>query len=191
METPQSLEQTIQTNITDLDLRKHLGESAYDDIIKYNELANVNSIYDLLPHDRSYKIILIEQKQNSGHWVAIYRYTDPKTKKDTLEAFDSYGNFIDGELKFIPKMIRRLLGEEKNLLTDLFKKLPKDVPVVYNKKKFQKLKNGINTCGRWVILRTIMMKDFYYNLEEFIDFINKWKEQTGMTGDELVAYWVK
>jgi hypothetical protein len=143
METPQSLEQTIQTNITDLDLRKHLGESAYDDIIKYNELANVNSIYDLLPHDRSYKIVLIEQKQNSGHLVAIYRYTDPKTKKDTLEAFDSYGNFIDGELKFIPKMIRRLLGQEKNLLTELFKKLPKDVPVVYNKKKFQKLKNGV------------------------------------------------
>ena len=54
MEEPQSLEQTIQTNITDLDLRKHLGESAYDDIIKYTELANVNSIYDLLPHDRSY-----------------------------------------------------------------------------------------------------------------------------------------
>jgi hypothetical protein len=65
------------------------------------------------------------------------------------------------------------------------------VPVVYNKKKFQKLKNGINTCGRWVILRTIMMKDFYYNLEDFIDFINKWKEQTGLTGDELVAHWVK
>jgi hypothetical protein len=186
-----SLEQTIQTNITDLDLRKHLGESAYDDIIKYNELADVNSIYDLLPHDRSYKIILIEQKQNSGHWVAIYRYIDPKTKKDTLEAFDSYGNFIDGELKFIPKIIRRMLGQEKNLLTELFKKLPKDVPVVYNKKKFQKLKNGINTCGRWVILRTIMMKDFYYNLEDFIDFINKWKEQTGLTGDELVAHWVK
>lgn len=188
---PQSLEQTIQTNITDLDLRKHLGESAYDDIIKYSELANVNSIYDLLPHDRSYKIILIEQKQNSGHWVAIYRYTDPKTKKDTLEAFDSYGIFVDRELSFIPRMVRKLLGQDDDYLSDLFKKVPKDVPVVYNKKKFQKLRNGVNTCGRWVILRTIMMKDFYYNLEEFIEFIDKWKKETGMTGDELVSYWVK
>lgn len=184
------LEDTIKTNISDVDLRHHLGESAYDDIIKYSELGNVNSIYDLLPEDRSYKIILIEQQVNKGHWVAIYRYKDVKTKKDTIEAFDSYGNFIDSELSYIPKIIRQLLGQDENLLTKLLKKLPKDVPVVYNKKRFQKLKKDVNTCGRWVILRTIMMKDFFYNLEDFIDFINKYKKESGLTGDELVSTWV-
>jgi len=70
------LEQRIATNITDLDLNRYFPETKSDNhhVIKYSELVDVKSIYDLLAKDMSYKIILIEEKLNKGHWVCILRY---------------------------------------------------------------------------------------------------------------------
>jgi hypothetical protein len=42
-------------------------------IVKYSELVNYGSIDELLPTDKSFKILLIETKLNSGHWVCIMR----------------------------------------------------------------------------------------------------------------------
>jgi len=95
----------MRTNITDLDLERYFPETNHynDNVIKYSELANYKSIEELLPKDRSYKIVLIEQNYNSGHWTALLRYDD------TIEWFDSYGVCPDGELKFINAVKRRLL----------------------------------------------------------------------------------
>ena len=179
------LEQRIRTNITDLDLNRYFPETKTDNhhVIKYSELADVKSIYDLLPKDMTYKIILIEEEPNKGHWVCILRYGK------TIEAFDSYGGTIDSELKYIPQMMKRMLGEDKSHLGRLLKDV-KDRQVIYSKKRLQKLEDGINTCGRWVILRILMMKEFFYTLQEFLNFIEKTVEETGMTPDELVASWI-
>jgi hypothetical protein len=176
----------MRTNITDLDLQRYFPEthSSRDNVMKYSELADVKSIYDILPTDRSYKIILIEDHYNSGHWTAIMRYGD------TIETFDSYGLEPDGELKFINKVQKLLLGEDKKYLTKLLDKV-KDSKKVWNKKKLQKLSNGSATCGRWVILRICMMKDFGFTLKEFQDFVKKYKDEYGLTTDELVSFWVK
>ena len=131
----------------------------------------------------SYKIILIEEQPNKGHWVCILRYGK------TIEAFDSYSGTIDNELKFIPEVMKRMLGEDKKHLGRLLKDV-KDRQVIYSKKRLQKLEDGINTCGRWVILRILMMKEFFYTLQEFLDFIQKSVEETEMTPDELVASWI-
>ena len=176
----------MRTNITDLDLERYFPETNHykNNVIKYSDLANYKSIEELLPNDKSYKIILIEQNYNSGHWTCLLRYGN------TIEWFDSYGLPVDGELKFINSVKRRLLGEGRKTLTELLSKV-KDKNIVYNKVKLQKLCNKSATCGRWVILRILMMKNFFYNLKEFQDFIKKYKKEIGFKdADELVAYWI-
>jgi hypothetical protein len=176
----------MRTNITDLDLERYFPETNHykNNVIKYSELANYKSIEELLPKDRSYKIILIEENYNSGHWTALLRYGD------TIEWFDSYGLAPDGELKFINAVKKRLLGEGRKTLTELLSKV-KDKKVVYNKAKLQKLSNQSATCGRWVILRILMMTKFFYNLPEFVSFIKKYRKELDFGDtDQLVAYWV-
>lgn len=176
----------MRTNITDLDLERYFPETNHykNNVIKYSDLANYKSIEELLPNDKSYKIILIEQNYNSGHWTCLLRYGN------TIEWFDSYGLPVDGELKFINSVKRRLLGEGRKTLTELLSKV-KDKNIVYNKVKLQKLCNKSATCGRWVILRILMMKNFFYNLKEFQDFIKKYKKEIGFKdADELVSYWI-
>jgi hypothetical protein len=176
----------IKEPITDKDLERYFPETNHynDNVIKYSELINYDSIYQLLPKERSYKIILIESEKNSGHWTAIMRY------KDTIEYFDSYGVSPDGELKFINIIKKKILGQDHHYLTELLRNVS-DKKVIYNKMKFQKLKNGSATCGRWIILRLLMMRDFFYTLEDFQDFINKNKKETGFDPDYLVSLWVK
>nr|WPF46842.1 MAG: putative cysteine protease [Lake Baikal virophage 14] len=177
--------QRMRTNITDLDLERYFPETNHykNNVIKYSELANFKSIEEILPNNRSYKIILIEDNYNSGHWTCLLRYDD------TIEWFDSYGLQPDGELKFINVVKRRLLGEGRRILSELLSKV-KDKKVVYNNVKLQKLNNQSTTCGRWVILRILMMKNFFYDLKEFQDFIKKYKKEIGLGADELVAYWI-
>jgi len=176
----------MRTNITDLDLERYFPETNHykNNVIKYSDLSKFKSIEEILPKDRTYKIILIEENYNSGHWTALLRYGD------TIEWFDSYGLAPDGELKFINAVKRRLLGEGRKTLTELLSNV-KDKKVVYNKTKLQKLSNQSSTCGRWVILRILMMTKFFYDLNDFVKFIKKYKKEIGFNdADELVAYWV-
>jgi hypothetical protein len=176
----------LKKPITDVDINKYFPEKNHyaDNVVKYSDLAHYSDIYQLLPKDRSYKIILIESKKNSGHWVCIMRYGD------IWEFFDAYGVKIDGELKFINTITKRLLGESRHFLTDLFKTI-KSGKVIYNNKRLQSLKSGSATCGRWVILRILMMRDFFYTLEDFIDFIEKNCKVLDVKPDYLVSLWIK
>jgi hypothetical protein len=60
-----------QKPLSDADLRTILGASLK--ILKYSELANVSALNSLLPSGQDYCIILYEQEENSGHWVALLR----------------------------------------------------------------------------------------------------------------------
>jgi hypothetical protein len=182
----QKIDKEQEIPITDLDIKKYLGEDGDKNTMLYSELEKYNDIFELLPTDRSYKIILIEQQKNNGHWTSICRYGN------TICFFDAYGVGIDGELKFINRFMKQILGESKHYLTELLKKVDTEKwDIVYNKKKLQKLDNHIATCGKWVILWTSMMKDLLFNLEDFLKFIKDRKEESGLTGDELVSIWIR
>ena len=134
-----------------------LGPDANNKIMKYSELESVNDLNDLLlPQD--YRIILIETKNNVGHWTAI-------TRNDNLIVwFDSYGLGPDQEFEFIPVKMQQILDEQGKPLTKLINKwigaatsLPgmqgaakNKIKINYNTIEFQQQKKGINTCGRWV-----------------------------------------
>jgi hypothetical protein len=186
-DTQKDILERMRTDMTDLDIQRYLPEtnSPQDNLMKYSELADVNSIYDILPYDRSYKIILVESEYSKGHFVAILRYGN------TIEQFDSYSKKIDDELSFVSNLQKKLLGQDKKYLTHLLKKLPKKVKKIYNKKRLQKLVNNSATCGRFVILRIILMKDFGFNLQQYQDFLERWCKKTGLNADELVALMIK
>lgn len=170
--------------IDTLDIQKFLGNDGVQNTIKYSQLAGYSDIFELLPTDRSYKIILVEQKSGDGHWTCITRYGK------TICSFDSYGCQIDDELQFVNRFMKRMLGQDRHYLTSLLKNVPKDWSIVYNAKKLQKLNNDIATCGKYCILFIIMVKDLLFTLEDFLKFFKDRRAETGLTNDELVAIWI-
>ena len=89
----------IAVPMTNFDLEKYL-EIDPSDIIKYSELSNYKSIQELLPEKDSFKVLLIEDKQNSGHFVGLFRFDK------TIEYFNSYGAKWDTDWRFIPSQFQ-------------------------------------------------------------------------------------
>jgi hypothetical protein len=173
----------ISKPMSDADLERHTGIKG-SDIIKYSDLKTYQNITDLLPTDKSSRIILIEDRYNSGHWVAIMRYNK------TIEYFNSYGAKWDTDWKFVNKMVRMILGEGTNEMTRLMDKAKADGwDTTWNTHQFQKVSNTIQTCGRWCVLRIEMMK-MGYTLKEFQDFITKQTKEQKEKSDFIVAKYV-
>ena len=173
----------LSTMLSDEDMEHFIGGSRRK-ILKYSELANYNDLAELLPENKDYRIILTESKRNQGHWCCILKY--PSKNGSTVEWFDSYSGTPDSELKFIPEAVRKMLGENERHLTRLLKTAEPDQSVIYNKKKFQELNDGVDTCGRWVLAR-IFMNQMGYNLEDFIDKFEQIQEDTGKPMDIIVC----
>jgi hypothetical protein len=68
---------SILKALSNKDIKHILGSDCK--IIKYSELANINTIDELLPEEQDYRITLTESQRNSAHWCCIMKYTDPKT----------------------------------------------------------------------------------------------------------------
>ena len=66
------IQKRISEPMSNEDLEKYLSVKP-SDIMKYGDLSNYQSIEQLLPKDGDFQIILIEDKQNSGHWVVTVR----------------------------------------------------------------------------------------------------------------------
>lgn len=171
--------------ITGEDIDRYL-DAGSSKILKYSELDQFRTVEELLPKDLDYRIVLIEQNPNCGHWCCILRYGK------VIEWFDSYGIKPDGELSFISKMKNRILGQDVKHLTNLFNEATgRGWECIWNKKKMQQLKNGINTCGRWCLLRITMLTQMYFTLPEFIDFIEKNFTGGAISRDHMIANWIK
>lgn len=190
MEDTKEVEARISKPMTDADLEKYSGVHP-EDIIKYSDLKDYPTITDLLPEKKDFRIILIEDTYNSGHWVGIFR------NGQEIEYFNSYGAKWDYDWKFINRMIRTILGENTNEMTRLMEQAEKDgFKTSYNKYRFQKLGSQIQTCGRWVIFRIEMFK-MGYNNEEFKQVVDKMKanldEKSGgdVSNDFVVANYIR
>ena len=166
--------------MSDSDLDKYTGVKATD-IIKYSDLDEYKTIDDLLPTNKSFRIILLEESYNEGHWVAIMKYGN------TVEYFNSYGTAPDYDWRFINRMVRVVLGQSTNELTRLMKQADEvGYEAIYNKRDFQKHSPEVQTCGRWVVLRIEMMR-MGYDLKQFIEFIDDLCEKTKQSTDFVVS----
>ena len=178
-----SIIERIGTNITDGDIKRYFGDGAESKILKYRDLADYPTIDDLLPKERDFRIILIEDSHNSGHWCAILKYDK------TIEWFNSYGVRPDTQKNMLGRVRNMMLGQQEDYLSNLMS-ASKGYKLIYNKARLQKQNPGVNTCGRWIIIRIICMKDMMMNLKEFIKMVNTTKEISGLPRDALAAIWI-
>lgn len=177
----------ITNMISDEDIKRYLGIEGHKNIIKYSDLDNYKSIDKFLPKIYDYKIILIESQQNAGHWVVILKYKN-KDNKIVIEYFNSYGMKPEADLSYVGSAMNKVLGNDKDNLKELLNDATsKGYEVIYNKKRFQSSNKKVNTCGRWSILRIIMMKHYKMDLEEFNSFIDQLKKKYKVQADIICA----
>lgn len=151
----------LQYSYSDDDIRHYLGNDAK--IIVYKDLYNYNSIFDLLPEDRSFVVILIETKRRSGHYIVLCRIGT------TLYYFDSYGKGVDEELKYINPFWRKELRENEKILSRMIKN--SEYQLEYNSRKLQTERSYDDSCGRWCvwfILQFLKGMD----IGQFLDYID-------------------
>ncbi|CAN0432297.1 unnamed protein product, partial [Ectocarpus fasciculatus] len=140
----------IKTPLTNTDMLRILP-AVKGRIIEYSDLNQYGDLEEILPEHKSFIIVLIEYKQNSGHWVCLSRY------EDTIEMFNSFGT-KHGPDDFVESAsMNRYLGQASMHLRTLLRKeaAERKFDVVFNQVKFQGKDLKINTCGRHVLLRLI------------------------------------
>lgn len=169
----------LATMISDADFNRFFTD-APQKLLKYSELENINDINELLPEEQDYRIILTESQKNSGHWCCITR------KNNVYTWFDSYGEKPDGELKYISTMMNKILGQDKKHLSRILKTIKQPNEILYNETKYQVLRDGINTCGRWCIC-FLLLHHMGYDLKEFKNFIKLNAKKYNMPYDILIC----
>ena len=175
----EQLEQIEEKPMGDNDIKTYFPKAK---IIVYNDLNNINSINELLPMDKSYFFLLIEDQKNSGHWTCVNKFYGK------IEFFDSYGGAPDSQLKYVPNEKKEELGETEKRLTQLFREA--GYKVNYNPYKYQEVDTDIQTCGRHCCLRIKTMLDGK-NLDDYYKHMQQLKKSRGMNYDEIVAFFIR
>ena len=169
----------IQYFITNFDL-----QSAFPNckIVKYADLEIYESIYDLLPNSMDFCFILTEAKHNEGHWTVLIR------NGSNFEYFDSYSDSPKSILDFIPKYMNKQLGNNWSQdLGKIIKSIKPSDKFMYNKFPLQQEMSGVNTCGRWVIIRVSTFLKESMNNKQFLSFIKKQQRKVNKPFDEVIC----
>ena len=180
MKTQEEINEGMKVFLSNTDFNKYLT-GASDKVVKYSDLDQFKSVYDLLPEIIDYRIILIEQKLNLGHWCCITR------DNHNFCFFDSYGYGPIQNLNFITKRMNKMLGQDRQDFSGLFSGLKKaSYELEHNKKKFQKVSSDINTCGRHVI---VFIGKWIQgtNLQEYQKWLEQQHRNSGYSYDEIVT----
>lgn len=121
----EEMKRTLAYSLSDADIRHILGQGTK--IIEFKDLDLFKTIYDLLPNEKDFAIVLVEQKDNSGHWQLLLR------DGNRIEQHDSYGCTLESELNFVSQAVNRMLGQSKKEFHDLMKTVNDEDEIVYNK----------------------------------------------------------
>jgi hypothetical protein len=175
------VEEIIEEPMDDSDIRQYLPNAK---VMRYSGLARLSDIEQLLPTDKSYVILLYENTPGSGHWVALMRYGK------TIEFFCSYGSKIDEPLRWQNPKDNAMLGQRQPYLSLLLNKAKGKFRAIHNPVAYQSKKQGVATCGAWDVMRINQMKNHNQDLQEFHDYMESVKKETGLTYDEIVVNYV-
>ena len=175
------VEEIIEEPMDDSDIRQYLPNAK---VMRYSGLARLSDIEQLLPTDKSYVILLYENTPGSGHWVALMRYGK------TIEFFCSYGSKIDEPLRWQNPKDNAMLGQRQPYLSILLNKAKGKFRAIHNPVAYQSKKQGVATCGAWDVMRINQMKNHNQDLQEFHDYMESVKKETGLTYDEIVVNYV-
>lgn len=179
-EEKKTLEEIVDKPMGDDDIKRIIPDAK---IILYKDLKKYNNIDEILPHKKSYAIILYLSSPNSGHWTAIMKPND-----STIEYFDSYGGNIDKPLSWLTNEQNKNLGIEEPYLSNLLKKSKYNI--IENNTQFQAKGKGnedISTCGRHCCYRIQCMKNKNMNLEQYKKMMERVKNNINLNFDKLVG----
>jgi hypothetical protein len=167
----------IKKSLSDTDIKKFFNNKI--NVIRYNELNNVDSIDEVLqPYGRC--IILIESEK-TNHWVLL-QYINKPNNEPYILFFDSYGISVGNEFNEIPKSIQRMTQQDRNVILKLLIDSP--LKIHYNQYRLQKLKNGVNTCGRWCCVKGLLSD---MTEDEFAKSIRKIQKETKLKPDQIIC----
>jgi len=126
-------------------------------IVLYKDLLNATNILDVIGNTNQCILLFpTEMDDNNGHWVAILYHP----KINTIEHSDSYGLDATQEIGYSTNPYVK-----EKLLNKLYLQAQKDgYKIVYNTFRFQKLKTGINTCGKHSSIRARFR---YLDIEQY------------------------
>ena len=111
----------------------------------YKDLLNYKNIFDVFGGYNNIILLFPVQSDSQGHWICIRK--NDKTK--TLRHWDSYGLSWIQERGYTDNQY-----VEQHLLGNLYEIAQQQGwQVLWNKYRFQEMKNGINTCGRHACMR--------------------------------------
>jgi Ulp1 family protease len=126
--------------------------------------------------------ILTEAKHNEGHWTALIR------NGSSFEYFDSYSDSPKSILDFIPRYMNTRLGNSWNEdLGKIIGSIKKGDKFMYNKYPLQQEMEGVNTCGRWVIIRVATFLKESLDNKQFVSYIKAQQNKVKRPYDELVC----
>lgn len=154
----------------------------YNDLKRFNKL-NYKNIFDNgeLPN---FSFILYQSEKNGnsniGHWVLLI------DRGNSIELFDPYGEKLKNQFDEYQGSGTKSLKVEPYLEELLLELKKSGKKIIVNGFPFQKEAYGINTCGKWCVVRA-----FYENLKlnEFHELINKLMKEYNMPSmDHLVDF---
>ena len=151
----------MQKSFSNVEIEKYIPE-----VVLYEDLGKLTpeQLINKLP-----VAILYQETETYGHWTLLHK------TPEGIEFFDPYGILIDKEFEQIE-------WKQPHYLAKLLYKLSKSIPINYNQYKFQKKKPGVNTCGRWIILRSLLG---HMPLDVFADMITKAALKLDLSTDQL------
>jgi hypothetical protein len=146
-------------------------------ILSYPDFATMENIDQAFDQLGRCVFLFLTQSPTVGHWMCLFK------RKGHIEYFDSYGGKPDSQRSWLSKEKLEELDEEEPLLIPLLKR--SGYKVFYNTYPYQKDKDDINTCGRWVVARLIL-KDLD-NLQFYNAVRQDMKERGLKSMDDWVA----
>jgi hypothetical protein len=130
-------------------------------LMSYDQLNNVTNIKELFKNTNKLIILYLLQSKTSGHWCCLF------LNNTGFNYFDSYGEDIDEQLKYLTKEERNDYNQKK----DKLKQLLKNYFVIYNNISLQE--KGTMTCGCFVTHR---LHHYNENAKNYIDFFRLYVE---------------
>lgn len=155
----------MDKSFSDTDMQRYIRN-----VIVYEDLANYtpNKLLSMLP-----LVILYQVEKDYGHWTLLHRV------KGSIEFFDSYGFKPDREFEFIPENM-----QQPKYIARMLCSIIDHEPVSYNQYHLQERKRGVNTCGRWVVVREMFGN---VDIDTFANGIDTVCVNMRMSPDELVV----
>jgi hypothetical protein len=123
----------------------------------YKDLLKYNSIQEILGEYNKCIVLFPVKSSQDGHWCCMIYHDDI----NTLEWFDPYGFSWDQELKYSEDT----KWTQYNIIGQLMQKAQEQgIKTMWNKYRFQQLKDGINTCGKHSSIRA---RFSYLKIDEY------------------------